>query len=125
MERNEYYAINSEKTNFMKHCGADFLIHGLFVDDMMRVTPHAALPSRSDLRISGARSPTQGQGPVASARLLPAAPARQPPRVPRMPRAVVGFGAGGRPPHPSGRASRVELHGMVAERVVRLPLRTR
>ncbi len=43
MERNKYHAINSEKTNFMKHCGADFLIHGLFVDDMMHVTTSDAL----------------------------------------------------------------------------------
>ncbi len=29
--------MNSEKTIFMKRKGADFIIHGLFVDDMMDV----------------------------------------------------------------------------------------
>jgi translation initiation factor IF-2 len=89
-----------------------------------RVTPHAAPPSRSDLRISGARSPTQGQGPVASARLRPAAPARQPPRVCRACRAPwsasaraagpPGPGAaraGARPPTP-GRAPRGHARGL-------------
>jgi hypothetical protein len=37
MERNGYPAINSEKTIFMKRKGSDFIIHGLFVDDMMHV----------------------------------------------------------------------------------------
>jgi hypothetical protein len=33
MENNGYEAINSEKTSFMKHKGAEYVIHGLFVDD--------------------------------------------------------------------------------------------
>ena len=37
MERNGYPAINSEKTIFMKRKGSDFIIPGLFVDDMMHV----------------------------------------------------------------------------------------
>jgi hypothetical protein len=43
MERNEYHAVNSEKTIFMKRSGDDFIIHGLFVDDMMHVTTSDAL----------------------------------------------------------------------------------
>ena len=37
MEQNGYPAVNSEKTIFMKREGSDFIIHGLFVDDMMHV----------------------------------------------------------------------------------------
>ena len=37
MEKNGYPAMNSEKTIFMKRDGDDFIIHGLFVDDMMHV----------------------------------------------------------------------------------------
>ncbi len=37
METNGYPAVNSEKTIFMKQDGDDFIIHGLFVDDMMHV----------------------------------------------------------------------------------------
>ena len=38
MEKNGYPAVNSEKTIFMKRDGDDrFIIHGLFVDDMMHV----------------------------------------------------------------------------------------
>ena len=37
MEQNEYPAVNSEKTVFMKRQDSDFSIHGLFVDDMMHV----------------------------------------------------------------------------------------
>jgi hypothetical protein len=43
MERNEYHPVNSEKTIFMKRRGNDFIIHGLFVDDMMHVTTSDAL----------------------------------------------------------------------------------
>ncbi len=43
MERNEYHTVNSEKTIFIKRCGEDFIIHGLFVDDMMHVTTSDAL----------------------------------------------------------------------------------
>jgi hypothetical protein len=39
MEHNGYPAVNSEKTISMKHQGSDFIIHGLFVDDMMHVPP--------------------------------------------------------------------------------------
>jgi hypothetical protein len=35
MERNGYAAVNSENTIFMKHSGSEYIIHGLFVDDMM------------------------------------------------------------------------------------------
>ena len=37
MEQNGYPAVNSEKTIFMKRQGSEFIIHGLFVDDMMHV----------------------------------------------------------------------------------------
>ena len=37
MEKHDYPAGNSEKTIFMKGEGADFIIHGLFVDDMIHV----------------------------------------------------------------------------------------
>jgi hypothetical protein len=37
MEKNGYLVVNSEKTIFMKCQGDDFIIHGLFVDDMMHV----------------------------------------------------------------------------------------
>jgi hypothetical protein len=37
MENHGYEAINSDKTIFMKHKGAEYIIHGLFVDDMMHI----------------------------------------------------------------------------------------
>ncbi len=37
MERNGYAAVNSERTIFMKHSGSEYIIHGLFVDDMMHI----------------------------------------------------------------------------------------
>jgi hypothetical protein len=37
MEKNGYPAVNSEKTIFMKRQGNDFILHCLFVDDMMHV----------------------------------------------------------------------------------------
>ncbi len=37
MERNEYAAVNSEKTIFLKHSGSEYIIHGLFVEDMMHI----------------------------------------------------------------------------------------
>ena len=37
MENNGYAAMNSEKTIFMKHKGSEYIIHGLFVDDMMHI----------------------------------------------------------------------------------------
>ena len=37
MEQNGYPAVNSEKTIFMKRQCSDFIMHGLFVDDMMHV----------------------------------------------------------------------------------------
>ena len=35
MESHGYPAVNSEKTIFMKREGTDFIMHGVFVDDMM------------------------------------------------------------------------------------------
>ena len=45
MEQNGYPAVNSEKTIFimMKRQGNDFIIHSLFVDDMMHVPTSDAL----------------------------------------------------------------------------------
>ncbi len=37
MEANGYPAVNSKKTIFMKREGTDFIMHGLFVDDMMHI----------------------------------------------------------------------------------------
>ena len=37
MEDNEYRAVNSEKTIFMKRDGKDFIVHGIFVDDLKDV----------------------------------------------------------------------------------------
>ena len=37
MEQNGYPAVNRKKTIFMKSQGSNFIIHGLFVDDMMHV----------------------------------------------------------------------------------------
>jgi hypothetical protein len=37
MEQHGYPAMNSEKAIFMKREGAEFIIHGLFVDDMMHI----------------------------------------------------------------------------------------
>ena len=37
MENNDYAPVNSEKTIFMKRVGEDFIIHGIFVDDMKHV----------------------------------------------------------------------------------------
>ena len=37
MEKNGYEAMNSEKTIFVKRKGSEYIIHGLFVDDMMHI----------------------------------------------------------------------------------------
>ena len=37
MEDNDYREVNSEKTIFMKRDGKDFIMHGIFVDDMKHV----------------------------------------------------------------------------------------
>jgi hypothetical protein len=38
MIKNGYFAGNSEKTIFKKGKGPDYIIHGLFVDDMMHIS---------------------------------------------------------------------------------------
>ena len=45
MEANGYFAVNSEKTIFMKREGKHFIqvIHGLFVDDMMHIATNNKL----------------------------------------------------------------------------------
>jgi hypothetical protein len=43
MEKNGYPAVNSEKTIFMRREGKDFILHGLFVDDMMHTSTNARL----------------------------------------------------------------------------------
>jgi hypothetical protein len=43
MEANGYAAVKSEKTILMKRVGHDFIIHGLFVDDMIHIPTNKAL----------------------------------------------------------------------------------
>ncbi len=43
MESNGYPTVNNEKTIFMKRAGNDFIIHGLFVEDMMHVPTSQSL----------------------------------------------------------------------------------
>jgi hypothetical protein len=43
MEANGYLAVNSEKTIFMNRKGKHFIIHGLFVDDMMHIAANNKL----------------------------------------------------------------------------------
>ncbi len=43
MEANGYFAVNSEKTIFMKREGKQFIIHGLFVDDRMHIATNNKL----------------------------------------------------------------------------------
>ena len=38
MEEQGYKAVNSEKTIFMKRDGGDWIMHGLYVDDMIRAS---------------------------------------------------------------------------------------
>ena len=61
MEANGYPAVNSEKTIFMKRAGDDFIIHGLFVDDIMTAPTKKALMDEfiekysRDFEITGGR----------------------------------------------------------------------
>jgi hypothetical protein len=43
MEKNGYPEVNSEKTIFMKRQGDDFIIHSMFVDDMIHIPTCDAL----------------------------------------------------------------------------------
>ncbi len=43
MKDHGYEAVNSEKTIFMKHEIGDWMMHGLFVDDMIHVSPSEKL----------------------------------------------------------------------------------
>ncbi len=43
MENNGYPAVNSEKTIFMRREGDDFILNGLFVDNMMHTSTSASL----------------------------------------------------------------------------------
>ncbi len=59
MERNSYPAVNSKKTIFMKDKGEHFIIHGLFVDDMMQTATSTKLKNKllrkysKDINITG------------------------------------------------------------------------
>ena len=59
MEKNGYEAMNSEKTIFMKHKGSEYIIHGLFVDDMMHIYTSDAMKDefsalyKKDFEITG------------------------------------------------------------------------
>jgi hypothetical protein len=46
MEKNGHLAVNSVKTIFMKRQGDDFIMHCLFVDDMMDVPTSDALKKK-------------------------------------------------------------------------------
>ena len=41
MEDHGYLAVNSEKIIFMKRAGEDWILHGLYVDDMIHMHPPA------------------------------------------------------------------------------------
>ncbi len=43
MEANGYFAVHSEKTIFMKSEGKNFILHGLFVDDIMHIATNNKL----------------------------------------------------------------------------------
>jgi hypothetical protein len=43
MEANGYLAVNNDKTIFMKRKGKQFIVHGLFVDDMMHIAANNKL----------------------------------------------------------------------------------
>ena len=43
MEEQGYFAVNSEKTIFMKRVGDDWIMHGLYVDDMIHASTSEAL----------------------------------------------------------------------------------
>ncbi len=43
MEEHGYLAVNSEKTMFIKHEGGHWIMHGLFVDDMIHASTSDAL----------------------------------------------------------------------------------
>jgi hypothetical protein len=48
MEAKGYFAVNSEKTSiFMKREGKNFIIHGLFVDEMMHIATNNKLKNKS------------------------------------------------------------------------------
>ncbi len=59
MEANCYLAVNSEKAIFMKREGKHFIIHGLFVDDMMHIATNNKLKNEfmekysRDINITG------------------------------------------------------------------------
>ena len=61
MERNGYAAVNSEKTIFVKRSGSEYIIHGLFVDDMMHIYSCDAIKDEfmqlysKDFEITGGR----------------------------------------------------------------------
>ncbi len=59
MEANGYFAVNSGKTVFMKREGKHFIIHGLFVDDLLHIATNNKLKNEimekysRDLNITG------------------------------------------------------------------------
>jgi hypothetical protein len=61
MEKNGYAVVNSEKTIFMKHSGSEYIIHGLFFDDMMHMYSCDAIKDEfmqlysKDFEITGGR----------------------------------------------------------------------
>ena len=61
LENDGYEAMNSKKTIFMKRKGAEYIIHGLFVDDMMHIYSCDAMKDellalyKKDFEITGGR----------------------------------------------------------------------
>ena len=69
MDNNGYKAINSKKTIFMKRKGAEYIIHGLFADDMMHIYSSDAMKDEflalytKDFKVTGdGNIPRHGSG---------------------------------------------------------------
>ena len=60
MEKNGYLAVNSEKTIFMKRTGDEYIIHGLFVDDMMHLSTSSDFSTEFMIKYSADYKVTSG-----------------------------------------------------------------
>jgi hypothetical protein len=58
MEDHRYEAVNSEKTIFMKRENCEWIMHGLFIDDMIHASTSKEL---TKLRINSSRSKKRRQ----------------------------------------------------------------
>jgi hypothetical protein len=52
MEKNRYPAVNSEKTIFMHCVGNNYILHCLFVDDMMQISTSTKLKEELMIKYS-------------------------------------------------------------------------